>query len=66
MEVEQDLQTRYEIYQRLGEERLIACAKDVGHVMAKESWERIDVLLDYMRDIDGINSLIETPEPLDY
>lgn len=62
MEVEQDLQTRYEIYQRLGEERLIACAKDVGHLARKNAWLQIDMLLDCLLDAQAISNLVEVDQ----
>lgn len=59
LEAGDNIQTKYEIFTRLQEERSIACGDDVGYVMRKESWERIDVLLDWLIDVDAIGTLIE-------
>lgn len=52
-------QTKYEIFTQLQQERSIACGADVGHNMRKEAWNRIDVLLDWLIDINAIGTLIE-------
>lgn len=57
--MEAEDQTRYEVYVQLQQERSIACGSDVGHNMRKEAWERIDVLLDWLIDINAIGTLIE-------
>lgn len=63
LEAGDNIQTKYEIFTQLQQERSIACGSDVGYVMRKESWERIDTLLDYLIDVDALASLVEV-EPV--
>lgn len=60
LEAEPDIQTRYEIFARLETDRQLVIAEGIGHLMAKEAWERIDLNLDLLIDLDGISRLVDT------
>jgi|GEM_PF-6276222 len=57
METEADVMTRYEVYQHLNAEHAIACDSQAGNVVRRESWGRIDWLLDILIDLNAIEQL---------
>ena len=57
--MESDIQTKYEIFTKLEDERLFLASGDVGHVREKETWARVDWLLDCLIDVEAIATLAE-------
>ena len=64
MEAEEDIQTRYEIFAALQQERDIITTKGAGHLVVKAAWERVDARLGRLNDLDGIASLVDTETQL--
>lgn len=53
-------QALYEVDALLEEQRQRVVSKDIGTVMLKETWERVDELLDMRNDIQAVRSLVDT------
>lgn len=47
------------LYEQLNAERERAISEDTGYVMRKEAWERIDVLLDCLSELNHLPVEVE-------